>query len=194
MTLDNMSVDTNILCYISFLFMHPWYMHFFCTCNSRLLYMYREELSMVMLFSPCYSVCQTVIVVGAACLHLYFSPLLFSDSVLHFTTFFTLDNCLTEYRVRIGIFNSRVRCKFLRGGCSLNKSFGKLYVYGELLFSIAGCLLIYYCILSLMLIQLSGDVHPNPGPVMNWKTKSFTFCHVNARSICSNNKLDDLLS
>jgi hypothetical protein len=45
-----------------------------------------------------------------------------------------------------------------------------------------------------MFIQLSGDVHPNPGPVMNWTTKSFTFCHANARSICSKSKFDDLLS
>ena len=42
-------------------------------------------------------------------------------------------------------------------------------------------------LLALLLI-LSGDIHPNPGPVTN----NYSFCHINARSLTAPNRLTEI--
>ena len=48
----------------------------------------------------------------------------------------------------------------------------------------------YVVIITLILLALVGDVHPNPGPDHN--SKYLTICHANVRSMQSQEKLDEI--
>ena len=46
----------------------------------------------------------------------------------------------------------------------------------------------YFIIFQLLI--LSGDIHPNPGPVNG--TNNYSFCHINARSLTTTNRLTEI--
>jgi len=81
-----------------------------------------------------------------------------------------MGNSLSEYRIAIGLYNRVKICQ-----CGISIGFRPITI-------------LCFLFVVLLVIMLSGDVHPNPGPV---KLKSLSMCHVNIRGL-SNIKLSDI--
>ena len=97
--------------------------------------------------------------------------------------------CIVQYRAAIGNYHSWLQCKqvklflkILRFLCiknensSFNIKISIILTIGYLLSVMLTTLLAV-----MLLLLIAGDVHPNPGPVSDFK--SFSICHLNSRSL-----------
>lgn len=99
--------------------------------------------------------------------------------------------CITQYRAAIGCWHSCIN-RTCSTCCYQSSPLWSNYIF--VLQLLAGPVLgshpcLYICIIVLI---ISGDIHPNPGPSHSCEDANIRFCHFNARSILKPGRLDEV--
>ena len=112
-----------------------------------------------------------------------------------------MPNDISQYRAAIGVFDlTRRKTKknyYNIGGTDFTSDFKDgCHILGHSIFSIIYLVSIcwnlsFFMITNLYLLSQCTDVHPHPGP--DGTFANITFCHINIRSINTENRLDAFL-
>ena len=93
--------------------------------------------------------------------------------------------CVQQWRAAIGSWYTVTHKSFLNTFTHMKSHIFKYKIRNYLFISVL-------CIsLSLLLLLLCGDIHPNPGPYRP-ETPGLSICHINARSFAKPGRIDDL--